>query len=258
MSRLAPLVCSLLLAAPVAAEPSWYSSPLMGTPHRIVGVNQAVGTTQETIWPHSTGRVSSPTAAQTLTLSSSSASDTAAGTGCRTAIVEYLDSGLNAVQTAELTLNGQTGVTVGTGLRVQRFWCGAVGSGLVNAGILYVGYGTITTGVPATILDTIPVGEGRSTRAFWTVPAGRTADLERVCVVGFSITGYMQLFVWIRPPSQSWQLIYYSPSASVSVSETCTEIFGVASLVAGTDIEVGGDTTASNSSAGVDLLINLR
>jgi hypothetical protein len=50
------------------------------------------------------------------------------------------------------------------------------GSGGVNAGIIYVGTGTVTSGVPANIYTTISGdGSNQTLQAFWTVPADYTA-----------------------------------------------------------------------------------
>lgn len=141
--------------------------------------NPAVGVNYEPIWAQSgTTNYPYPTAAQTLTISSSSASDIAAGAGAQSVKVEYLKSDYT-LATATYSMNGQTAVTVDIdGFRVNSVevatWGGAGIQG-ANVGTLYVGYGTVTSGVPANILASVAIGENRSQQSIYTVPAGRTA-----------------------------------------------------------------------------------
>lgn len=143
------------------------------------GNNPVVGNSLETIWSQG-GLYSYPGSASTMTVSSSDTNDTSAGTGARTVLI----SGLNGdyVETSEtITLNGQTAVTTTNSyLRMNRAVVLTAGSGAGNAGIIYVGTGTVTAGVPANIYTTIAVGVNQTLQAFWTVPANYTAYLYQV------------------------------------------------------------------------------
>lgn len=139
------------------------------------GQNAVVGSSMETIWQQG-GLYSYPPSASTMTVSSSDVNDTSAGTGARTVLISGLDASYN--ETSEtITLNGQTAVTtVNTYIRMNRAIVLTAGSGGVNAGIIYVGTGTVTSGVPANIYTTINGdGSNQTLQAFWTVPAGYTA-----------------------------------------------------------------------------------
>ena len=139
------------------------------------GQNAVVGNSMETIWQQG-GLYSYPPSASTMTVSSSDVNDTSAGTGARTVLISGLDASYN--ETSEtITLNGQTAVTtVNTYIRMNRAIVLTAGSGGVNAGIIYVGTGTVTSGVPANIYTTINGdGSNQTLQAFWTVPAGYTA-----------------------------------------------------------------------------------
>ena len=140
------------------------------------GNNPIVGNTLETIWSQG-GIYAYPASATTMTVSSSSTNDTSAGTGARTVTI----SGLNGsyVETSEnITLNGQTAVTtVNSYIRMNRAFVLTAGSGEQNAGVIYVGTGTVTAGVPANIFTTISVGTNQTLQSFWTVPANYTAYL---------------------------------------------------------------------------------
>jgi len=139
------------------------------------GQNADVGNSIETIWLEG-GLYVYPPSATTMTVSSSDANDTSAGTGARTIQIFGLDGSYNEVSET-ITMNGQTPVTTSNSyLRVNRALVLTAGSGGVNAGIIYVGTGTVTAGVPANKYTTINGdGTNQSLQAFWTVPAGYTA-----------------------------------------------------------------------------------
>ena len=108
-------------------------------------------------------------AAATLAVNSSSAADTAAGTGARTVLVSGLNSSYNTV-TETVTLNGTTPVnTVNQFLRVNLFTTTSSGSGTVNAGDITL---RVTGG--GTIQGIIAAGYGFGRAAIYTVPAGFT------------------------------------------------------------------------------------
>ena len=137
------------------------------------GNNSDINGSLETIWSHG-GLYVYPAAATAMKVSSSSANDDASGTGARTVVVSGLDQNYNeASETVEL--DGQTEVlTTTTFIRVFRAYVATAGSGGTAAGTIYVGTGTVTAGVPATVYAEIALGENQTTMALWTVPAGYT------------------------------------------------------------------------------------
>jgi hypothetical protein len=139
------------------------------------GQNAVVGNSVETIWSQG-GLYSYPPSATTMTVSSSNVNDTSAGTGARTVLISGLDGNYNEISET-ITMNGQTAVTTTNSfIRVNRAIVLTAGSGGANAGIIYVGTGTVTTGVPANIYTTINGdGTNQTLQAFWTVPANYTA-----------------------------------------------------------------------------------
>src|SRR6056300_950143 len=141
------------------------------------GNNIAVGNSLETIWAEG-GLYSYLTSATVLKVSSSSTDDTSAGTGARTVQLFGLDGDYNEINEV-VTLNGQTAVnTTQSYLRINRMVVRSAGSGGYNAGIVYAGTGTVTTGVPANIYATINGdGTNQTLMALWTVPAGYTGYL---------------------------------------------------------------------------------
>jgi hypothetical protein len=140
----------------------------------VFGYNPDVDQTYETVWPDG-GVVAHPAVATVMKVSSSSANDAAAGTGARSIYIEGLDANYNTV-TETVTLNGQTEVnTTNSYLRINNFYTASVGSGGSNAGYIYIGDGTVTAGVPATIYDLMEIGFNSRTTGHYTVPAGYSA-----------------------------------------------------------------------------------
>lgn len=142
------------------------------------GNNPAVGNSLETIWTQG-GLYSYPPTASVMTVSSSSTDDASAGTGARTVTVYGLDADYNEISEL-VTLNGQTPVnTTKSYLRVNRMIVRSAGSGGGNAGEIYTGTGTVTSGVPANVYAIINgiAGSNQTLMALWTVPAGYTAYL---------------------------------------------------------------------------------
>ena len=146
------------------------------------GQNSVVGDSVETIWQQG-GLYSYPPSATTMTVSSSNTNDTSAGTGARTVQILGLDGDYNEISET-ITLNGQTAVTTTNSfLRVNRAIILTAGSGGANAGTIYVGTGTVTTGVPANVYTTINGdGTNQSLQAFWTVPANYNAYIYQTNV----------------------------------------------------------------------------
>jgi hypothetical protein len=144
--------------------------------HRVVqvfGYNGDVDQTEESVWPNG-GVVPHPVAASVLKISSSSASDTAAGTGARTVYIGGVDGDFDEVGET-VTLNGQTAVnTINSYKYVNYLYVATAGTGAKNAGDINVGTGTVTSGVPAVLYDMIAVGFNQRTTAHFCVPAGHT------------------------------------------------------------------------------------
>jgi hypothetical protein len=140
----------------------------------LFGINNSVGTAVATIWTGASA-YAFPAAAIVLKVSSASTNDTAAGTGARTVLITGLDANY-AVISETVILNGQTAVnTTNSYLRVNGMEILTAGSGNTAAGVVYIGTGSLTSGVPATVYGLIPTAYNQSAQAVYTVPAGFTA-----------------------------------------------------------------------------------
>lgn len=178
-------------------------------------------TTPETIWPGG-GVLAFPSAAAATTIVSSSASDTSAGTGARTVIVEGLLAGYVA-NSETVTLNGTTPVSLASNyLRINRVSVASAGSGLTNAGTLTVAVGGVTANLVA-------IGKSISQSAIFSIAsdyqkallvhlflntasgAGGALDFELVKIVGgvrtviqdygidLSGTSFIERDLWRKP-----------------------------------------------------------
>ena len=137
------------------------------------GNNSDINGTLETIWSQG-GIYAYPSSAIAMKVSSSSTDDNATGTGAQTVTISGLDQNYNeASETIELDGQNEVLTTV-TFIRVFRAFVATAGSGNTAAGTIYVGTGTVTSGVPATIYAQIPLGANQTQMALWTVPAGYT------------------------------------------------------------------------------------
>lgn len=142
----------------------------------IFGYNPDVDTLEETVWPLD-GILGHPAAPTVMKISSTSANDTAAGTGARTVFIKGLN-GTGGYTTETVTLDGQTAVdTVNTYDAIESLVVTSAGSGGKNAGLIYAGTGVVTGGVPAVPYSVISAGENISTVGHWTCPTGYTGYL---------------------------------------------------------------------------------
>jgi len=138
----------------------------------ILGYNGATTTTYETLWDESSAYSFLTAAMSTPYIASSNANDTSAGTGARTVRVTLVNTSF-VQSTEDLTLNGQTSVNLVTAnvLAIQKIEVLTAGAGLVNAGIIRIGTGVNTAGVPAVVHGHVAIGTNNSRHGFYVVPA---------------------------------------------------------------------------------------
>lgn len=140
------------------------------------GLNEDVDASSapEDIWDGGGIYTGFPTgSAETITVVSTSTSDTAAGVGARTVRIIGLDTNYN-MQTEDVTLNGTTQVvTVATWKRVRSVYVQTAGSTGWNVGTLTVRHTTTS----ANIFSLIQPGMGQGHFCAFTVPAGYNAEL---------------------------------------------------------------------------------
>lgn len=119
----------------------------------------------------------------TVKVASTSANDTSAGTGAQTVAIVGVDT--NGVEAVEIeALNGQTEVTTTTVFKaVHSVIVVTAGSGQKNAGILWVGNGSFTSGVPATKYMAAEANTGSSRGFMYLVPTGKTLYMKDLTAI---------------------------------------------------------------------------
>lgn len=171
------------------------------------GFNPDVDDALETVWAEG-GLYSYLSAATVLKVSSSSTNDTSAGTGARTVELFGLDANYDEISET-VTLSGQTAVnTTQSFLRIYRMVVRSAGTGGTNAGVIYAGTGTVTTGVPANKYATIAIGDGQTLMALWTVPRGYTAYVTQtdITVATTQNNKYATITFLARPFGEVFQV----------------------------------------------------
>ena len=212
------------------------------------GNNDSVGTTQESIWNEGGlyPWAAVDAAAGQVTISSTSANDTSAGTGARTATIYGLDlSGVDQNET--LTLNGQTAVTsVSSYSRIFRIIINTAGTSLANEGIIRVGTGAVAGGVPAVVWALVDIGRNQTLQAVWSVPAGKTFYMTDAT---FSVGGSKgaEGVMMVRPPGEMFQVKFLAHHAGGVdyIPFTFPLMF-----TAGTDIDMRATAGALNTEIG--------
>lgn len=190
-------------------------------PCRIAGSGAAVNSTSTCLGALSTGWAEQASAS-VIKISSSSTNDVmTTGTGAWTVKVSGVDANYAKI-TDTVQLNGQTAVnTAKTFLFVEELEVLTAGTGLANAGTIYAGTGTVTSGVPATKYCAISVGTNVSRQAFYVVPAGYKFvlnDFDGQCglkeVLG-SVTIYRKTYGGLWESRNNTQLGYGSFAVKV-------------------------------------------
>lgn len=145
--------------------------------YTIIGYNPTIGTTLQTIAegiPTSGSNldITFPASASTLSIASTNANDTSAGTGARSVLILGLDGDRKEI-TELVATNGQNSVeTTNTFLRVNQMLVISVGSTGKNEGIIYCSDGaeTYSSGIPQNLVyHTIGIGTNISMVAIFSV-----------------------------------------------------------------------------------------
>lgn len=140
----------------------------------------AVGTSDAVVWDAGytvTLALPNTATAVAVEVSSDSNSDSKTSTGATRVTVWGLDEDF-VRQQEQLYIYGQNPKwTTGLWVRIFGVKVDEVGSGATNAGAIYVGTGTVTSGVPATVYAKAPIGANISHTGMFTVPADKYATV---------------------------------------------------------------------------------
>lgn len=209
------------------------------------GLNSDVSTVIETIWTVG-GQYVYPSSALQMSIVSSSASDTAAGTGLRTLLLDGLDADRGVI-TEIITLNGLTPVlSTKNYLRIN-------GATALTAGTTTTNVGTITISNAGTTYSAIQPLDGRSQNALYSAPANSAIY---VTALNFSTAQgkAAEISTWVRPQNGA-----FFKAGATYMFETATQIQLVPPVKAtrGVDIEVRGLATAAGTpvACGFDIIL---
>lgn len=171
--------------------------------HEYVGVfghNDTVAAAFETVSDIST-LMPYLSAAEDLSIVSSSVEDDTGGTGAITMVVTGLDANYDA-QTTTVTLDGQTPVNTGdTYLRIHDSYVATAGSNGTNVGTI-----SIQNNAATSSFTIIQPNEGQSHSANYTVPDGYTLYIANGWFTESSSKG-SEMHVFVRPLNAAWRSV---------------------------------------------------
>ena len=186
------------LAVAIGAIPGWAT-------YREYGMNPALSSGTEDMWPLGTPRVLPTTDTVVSVVSSSTADDAAAvGTGAWTVVVVGLDEdGLEQEET--ITLDGQVSVNgLLTFSRLNSMYVNTAGTGKVNAGNITA---SMDSGKAQAYIE---ANEGQSHQVLLTVPSNKTLVLTRLDIGSGRLQAVdLAIQTQIRPPhaNAAWRSI---------------------------------------------------
>lgn len=172
------------------------------------GRDLGVESTYNTLWTPGTVYVYRDTAI-VMKISSGSTDDVmTSGSGAWKIVITGLDANWEH-QEEEVELNGRTAVnTTKLYLRVFRMKVIEAASQIAfNAGIVYAGTGTVTTGVPAVIHAEIDAGNNQSQMALMSIPANTVGYLKVLRITtAISKLSDARLLVRKTADGEPWQM----------------------------------------------------
>jgi hypothetical protein len=179
-----------------------------------------------------------------VAVASEDANDTGAGTGARTVIISGLDSS-GAAQTAIETLNGITEVTTSeTWSAVMQVQVLTVGSGNANAGMIWVGTGSFTSGIPAVRMLSMQTGYNISLSGYYVVPAGKTAYPRQFLATVGSANKDVEVFIETSPNGAVW---YTQGPFGLEAGDFTTDVVALPGFPAGTHVRLNATGGSADS-----------
>lgn len=201
-----------------------------------------------TIWDDDGGLYEYPSGGTTtLTVSSSSNSDRSGGSAAQSVTVQGLDE--NYLEVSEtIDLEGQSAVsTSNTFTRVNRAFVAEAGVDGDAAGDIYIGEGTVSSGVPAKVYSKITQGNNQTLQTVYTVPANKTLYLDDVvfsAAVSIGNKTVTMKFVTREFGSNAFRIKYQIPLQSGSAKD---EFIYPLKIPSKTDIEVRAIANSDNN-----------
>ena len=159
----------------------WKTQNIVGRTELSISGQGEAASALRTVWPGNS-ILSIPENMLSYSFASSDAEDSVNGTGARFVRIRCLNSNLQESDYL-LALNGTTPVELPNNLTaiesIEIVECGSLG---VNKGVISVGTGNFTSGVPDVVYDLIPIEMGASQSCRYTVPKGKIFVLHNISV----------------------------------------------------------------------------
>ena len=207
------------------------------------GYNPSIGTDEETIWYHG-GIYVYPSVAINMKVSSIDDTDIS------TVKIFGLDANYDQIEET-ITITGQTAVTTANAfLRIYRARV------ILNssAGDIYIGTGTVTSGVPATVYGRISMLDQQTLMSFWTVPRNHTAYIYQLQVN--SGTSLANKFVTVRMIVRDFGEVFTTRFIGSIQNSNLTTDFGVPlKIPEKSDIEIRAISSSSTNDCSADFSI---
>ena len=188
------------------------------------GHADGMGTSFQGMWGNSalhdqTGLYDTPAKVK---VASTDANDASGGTGTTTVLLSGYDSS-NVAQSESVTMNGQTEVeSSNTYKAVTGLVQIGVGSGQKNAGDLWVGVGSFTTGVPATKYLFMEVGDTLSKSAINFVSTGHTHWIIQLALTIADTGKALQIHLMTYDGTHERRVAVFELGAGVLTTDTDT------------------------------------
>ena len=148
-------------------------------------------------------------------------------------------------------MNGQTEVTSSNTYSAVTGWEAlTVGSNNANEGVIWIGNGTFTGGVPATKYFSGAIGQNKGLSAYYVVPNAKTLYLQEFAANMASGTREIEFFVQASDDGAVWTTEFVfglNEGSSIRVPIISGE------LAAGTHIRVQADASLASSIISVAL-----
>ena len=197
------------------------------------------------------------TPAAVIVSSTSAADNGSTATGMLTATVIGLNSS-GVAATENVTLDGQTGVTTSATWSAVHAVRGLTwGSGKVNAGVLYVGTGALSGGIPAVRMLSGQIGHNRTQSGYYVVPAGKTLYLRQLTLT--AATSNKDIEIEVAVSTNAGVNFIIEAEFGLEAGDFGGPIVAVAALTAGHHIKLdvaGGATSTVTAILGCELIDN--
>lgn len=170
------------------------------------------------------------------------------GTGVWTCTIYGLSSVDSLSISETVTLDGQVAVNSTLSYyRVNRIICNTSGTDLQNAGVIYVGTGSVSSGVPAVKWAAVPIAHNQTLQCVFTVPINKTLYITSMLASTDSNKGD-EVTIYFRPPNELFQIKFSHFLFSTNINH---EWQFPQMIAGGTDIDLRAIGTAAGAKIGM-------